>query len=60
VNSDEILDEGLNNIAKELAEANRLKKIEIRSMFVIANTNLQEPFALDGTNDFLKDLEDQA
>ena len=55
-----IREEALQAIANELAEANRLQKIQIRSMFVIANTNLQTPFALDDSNGFLKDLEGNA
>ncbi len=57
--------EGLNNIANEIAEANRLKRIQIRSMFVIENgqregTSDKIFYALDNTNDFMKELEDKA
>ncbi len=50
-------------IANELAEANRLKRIELHSMFVIENGRIKNdnvPYALDDSNDFEKDLKDQA
>ncbi len=55
--------EALNNIANEIAESNRLKRIEIRSLFVIENGQIEAKspekifYALDNTNSFMKELE---
>jgi len=50
-------------IANELAEANRLKRIEIRSMFVIENGHIEKnviKYGLDDSNDFAETLKDRA